>query len=253
MGPGRAVCPRCRLLRNARHHGHAVRSGSSRRDRRPGATVNVHTSVRQLDVSSLFVDILPDLPVPGLSKRQYVRNSGRRIDVFRCSSPGPPGLTEPPPGPGLVPGDSAVAAASPLPGSPDPVGVFFPVGDLTANMVVNPPTGKKSPRSFSHQPGTSPARSPRNPQIRPPHPAQARPLITRRRSGPSSSAPAHITRTRRGRRPRHPADASHVLAPASRQIPAQNTCLPVVWVVLCNLLERRRNGSASLRKRRAPV
>ncbi len=40
--------------------------------------------------------------------------------------------------------------AHPLPGSPDPVGDFFPVGDLTANMVVNPPTGVKSPRSFSH-------------------------------------------------------------------------------------------------------
>ncbi len=71
----------------------------------------------------------------------------------------------------------------PLPASPDPVGDYFPVGDLTANMVVNPPTGKKSPRSFSHHPGTNPASSPRarklaqSPQTRHrhPHPAQARP------------------------------------------------------------------------------
>ncbi len=37
----------------------------------------------------------------------------------------------------------------PLPGSLDPVGDLFPVGDLTANTIVNPPTGKKSPRSLA--------------------------------------------------------------------------------------------------------
>ncbi len=67
----------------------------------------------------------------------------------------------------------------PLPASPDPVGDFFPVGDLTANMVVNPPTGKKSPRSFSHRPGANPANPRRarksGPVITPPKPC---PVIT---------------------------------------------------------------------------
>ncbi len=94
-----------------------------------------------------------------------------------------------PPRPGRSQATHLSQPAHPLRGSPDPVGVFFPIGDLTANMVVNPPTGKKSPRSFSHHPGTSPA-SP--PATRKPGPPPRKPGPPPRKPGPPSASPAGV-------------------------------------------------------------
>ncbi len=105
----------------------------------------------------------------GASPGPFRRRATHHPSSLHGMPRGPGGATAPDPGWSLV--TQLSQPSHPLPGSPDPVGDFFPVGDLTANMVVNPPTGKKSPRSFSHHPGAnrSTPKEPPNPALHPAH------------------------------------------------------------------------------------
>ncbi len=61
-------------------------------------------------------------------------------------------------------------------------------------MVVNPPTGVKSPRSFSYRPGANPLKPSENPQTRPFAPLKPGPVITLPTFRTVIPAPAHITK-----------------------------------------------------------